>query len=81
MTGVREMVIAARAGIENLAPADVAAELDRSWRDARRRPGTRRDRARLHPRGGAPCPAVVLEFRADPRAPHSTSTGSCPAVG
>jgi rhodanese-related sulfurtransferase len=28
MTGVKEMVIAARAGIENLAPADVAAELD-----------------------------------------------------
>lgn len=28
MTGVKEMVIAAMAGIENLAPADVAAEID-----------------------------------------------------
>lgn len=29
MTGIREIVIAARAGIENLEPADLAAELDR----------------------------------------------------
>lgn len=69
MTSVREIVVAARAGIENLAPADVATELARDWVllvDVREPVET------AH--GGIPgamhVPRGLLESRADPGAPQ-----------
>ncbi|MDN5749676.1 MAG: hypothetical protein L0H64_14355 [Pseudonocardia sp.] len=79
MTGIREIVIAARAGIENLEPADLAAELDRLGVllvDVREPAETAYGAipgAVLVPRG-------LLEFHADSGNP-STSTGSYPAGG
>ncbi|HEV7468168.1 MAG TPA: rhodanese-like domain-containing protein [Pseudonocardia sp.] len=64
MTGVKEMVIAAGAGIENLAPADVAVELDRPGVllvDVRE-PG---ETARGVIPGAVLVPRGMLEFRAD----------------
>jgi rhodanese-related sulfurtransferase len=69
MTGVKEMVAAAKAGIENLRPAEVAEEL--AWGDAVavdiREPSETADGiipgAVLAPRG-------MLEFHADPQTPY-----------
>jgi rhodanese-related sulfurtransferase len=69
MTGVKELVTAARAGIENLAPADVAAELesaDALLVDVREPAETAYGTipgAVLVPRG-------LLEFRADSATRH-----------
>lgn len=63
--GVRGMVISARAGIENLAPVDVAAELDRPGVllvDVRE-PG---ETARGVIPGAVLVPRGTLEFHADP---------------
>ncbi len=69
MTGVREMVIAARAAVENLAPADAAAELDRSdvmLVDVREPVET----ATGCIPGAVRVPRGVLEFRADRSSAH-----------
>jgi len=71
MTGVRELVTAARAGIENLTPAEVAAEVDDGdgevlLVDVREPAETRNGiipTAVLAPRG-------MLEFYADATTPH-----------
>jgi rhodanese-related sulfurtransferase len=69
MTGVKEMVTAAKAGIENLAPADVAAELERA--DALlvdvREPG---ETAHGVIPGAVLVPRGMLEFHADGASPY-----------
>jgi rhodanese-related sulfurtransferase len=68
MTGVKDMVTAARAGIENLAPADVAAELDRPGVllvDVRE-PG---ETAHGFIPGAVLVPRGMLEFHADGASP------------
>lgn len=68
MPGVKEMVTAAKAGIENLAPADVAAELERA--DALlvdvREPG---ETAHGVIPGAVLVPRGMLEFHADRASP------------
>jgi rhodanese-related sulfurtransferase len=69
MTGVKDMVIAARAGIENLAPADVAEELDRPGVllvDVRE-PG---ETAHGFISGAVLVPRGMLEFHADGASPY-----------
>jgi rhodanese-related sulfurtransferase len=69
MTGVTEMVTAAKAGIENLAPADVAAELERAdvlLVDVRE-PG---ETAHGVIPGAVLVPRGMLEFHADGASPY-----------
>lgn len=67
MTDARQIVVEVRAGIENLAPVDVATELARSWVllvDVREPAET----AQGHIPGAVTVPRGLLEFRADPGA-------------
>jgi rhodanese-related sulfurtransferase len=69
MTGVKEMVTAAKAGIENLAPADMAAELERTdvlLVDVRE-PGETANGVIL---GAVLVPRGMLEFHADSATPY-----------
>jgi rhodanese-related sulfurtransferase len=68
MTGVKEMVIAAKAGVENLAPADVAAELElaRALLVDVREPA---ETSYGFIPGAVLVPRGLLEFRADSASP------------
>ncbi len=69
MAGAMEMVAAAKAGIENLKPAEVAAELDRGdvlLVDVREADET----ANGIIRGAVLAPRGMLEFHADPATPY-----------
>lgn len=68
MTAASQIVVEVRAGIENLAPEDVATELARSWVllvDVREPAETAHGRIP----GAVAVPRGLLEFRADPGAP------------